>query len=121
MKRSFQLFTLLLALFAATSCEYNIEEELYPPSDCIEENVSYDEHVLPILQSRCYNCHDDLQIQGGITLEGYSNTKIHVDNGRLIGSIRHDSGFSPMPQNQGVSDVPCSLFLDDALCGGFGR
>ena len=82
------------------SCYYDVAEELYPPGDCQTDSVTYAAIVLPILQSRCYQCHDAANNLGDITLEGYSNVKFYVDNGLLMGAINHESGFSPMPKDR---------------------
>jgi hypothetical protein len=36
---------------------------------------------------------------GNITLEGHAQLLQHINSGRLLGAIRHESGFLPMPQN----------------------
>jgi len=81
-------------------CTYNVEEELYPKTDCDTDNISYSIDVVPILQNNCYECHSEAVNQAGITLEGYNNLKTYVDNGRFLGAIKHEPGFSPMPQGR---------------------
>ena len=97
MKHLFLLLTLLALL--GPGCYYDVEEELYPDTGCRVENMSYQEDILPILQNRCYVCHSAAANNGGITLEGYSSLQRYLDNGQLLGAIRHDPGFSPMPKN----------------------
>ncbi len=87
----------VLALF--TSCYYDSEEDLYPTLECDTSNVTYTSTVLPLLQRNCYVCHEAAANFGNITLEGYANLKRFVDNGQFLGAIKHQSGFSPMPQN----------------------
>lgn len=48
----------------------------------------------------CYRCHDAANNFGGVTLEGYDQLRTYVDNGELLGAIRHTAGFSPMPKNE---------------------
>jgi len=91
-------FVLLSCLFI-NSCYYDNEEELYGDVECDTSNVTYTDDVLPVMEQNCYVCHAANVNQGGITLEGYDALKVYVDNGRLLGAINHDSGFSPMPQN----------------------
>lgn len=90
---------LLLALVLVAGCYYDVEEELYPTLECDTENMSYVNDILPIIQGNCYTCHDQGSNFGGVTLEGYESLKTYVDNGRLLGAIRHESGFSTMPKN----------------------
>lgn len=94
-----RLLALTLAIVLVQACAYNNEEDLYPGGDvCDTNNVSYNQDVLPILVNNCYVCHDSINRQGGIILEGYDQLKVHVNSGRLIGAIRREAGFSPMPQ-----------------------
>jgi len=83
-----------------TSCYYDNEEELYPEDTCKTDDMSYSNDIVPILEDNCYSCHDQANNQGGVTLEGYSNLKAYVDNGKLLGAIKHEPGFSEMPQDE---------------------
>lgn len=94
-----QLLTIVVLVNLASGCAYNVEEELYPSDECKTVNVAYRADVLPILENNCYRCHDAANNQGGITIEGYDNLKAFVDSGALLGAIRRDPGFSPMPQD----------------------
>ncbi len=97
----------LLALLSACSltmisCVYNSEEDLAPPSmPCNTDGITYSGDILPLLENRCFKCHADAIRLGNIVLEGYDNVKLLVDSGRLLGAVRQDPGFSPMPQNEG--------------------
>ena len=90
-------FITLLSL--TNSCYYDSEEDLYPMLGCDTTNVTYNATVLPLLQLNCYVCHSAAANNGNITLEGYSNLKRFVDNGQFLGAIKHQPGFSAMPQN----------------------
>lgn len=93
------LLTLLLAtLFSA--CYYDVEEELYGTLQCNTDGVTYNGEVLSIISSNCYKCHDAANNFGNITLEGFDNLKKYVDNGQLLGAIRREPGYSPMPKNE---------------------
>ena len=100
MKR-YRIFFLLVFAFCLffSSCYYDVEEELYPDVNCDVENVGYTDTVIPILQTNCYSCHDAANNFGGITLEGYVQLKKYVENDQLLGVIRHETGYSPMPKN----------------------
>ena len=91
---------ILVALMLSSGCYYDNEEELYPTDTCNTSDMSYSADVLPILEDNCYSCHNQAGNQGGITLEGYSNLKTYVDNGKLLGAIKHEDGFSAMPQGE---------------------
>lgn len=83
-----------------TSCYYDSEETLYGTVECSTEGASYSVDVLPLLIDNCYRCHAAAANFGGINLEGYDQVSIYVNNGELLGVIRHTPGFSPMPQNE---------------------
>ena len=89
----------ILILLFATSCYYDSEEELYPTLACSTEDMSYAADIFPILEENCYRCHDAANNFGGVTLEGREELLRYVNNGELLGAIRHESGFSPMPKN----------------------
>lgn len=91
---------ILAALAVLSSCYYDSEEDLYPELGCSTDDMSYVNDILPIIDQNCMVCHSASANFGGVTLEGYDALKIWVDNGRFLGSIRRDPGFSPMPQGQ---------------------
>ena len=88
---------LLIGMFLS-GCYYDVESELYPSSECSTSDMSYQNDILPLIDVACYQCHDAANNFGGITLEGYAALKTFADNGQLVGVIKHESGFSPMPQ-----------------------
>ena len=68
-------------------------------STCNTTNVTFNASVKPILQNYCNGCHGGGSPLGGVDYNSYNGVKITVTNGKLLGSIQHTSGFSPMPQN----------------------
>ena len=99
-KRFNVYFTVLvIAVLVFSSCTYNSEEDLYPVIEPpMEEVISYTSDILPIIETNCYVCHSAAAMTAGIVLEGYDNLVIRVENGSLMGTIRHDEGWSAMPQ-----------------------
>ena len=89
---------LMCCLVVLTACYYDSEEDLYPATDCNTANMSYQTDIAPILERNCYSCHSAAANTANITLEGHSNLVNHVNSGRLLGAIKHQSGFTPMPQ-----------------------
>lgn len=90
---------LVIGLVSLSSCYYDSEEDLYPSAGCSTENVSFANDVKPILLNSCLSCHNNVSLQGNITLESYYDVISYVPNGLLLGSIKHDSGYKAMPQN----------------------
>ncbi len=101
--------SILAAAMVFGSCYYDVEEELYPSLDCTTSGATYSSVVEPIIRANCYNnCHNAATNIANITLEGYANLKVYVDNGQLLGAIKHSAGFSPMPKNA-AKLVDCNI------------
>lgn len=64
---------------------------------CIITNMSFTNNVLPIFASNCNGCHNSTTPAGGINLTNYTGTKASI--ARLVGSISHTAGYSPMPSS----------------------
>ncbi len=92
------LVLLILAGLFTAGCYYDNEEDLYP-GGCNTENVGYAADIVPVVNANCLSCHSTAAGLGGVRLQGYDAIKVWVNNGRLLGAVRHDTGFSRMPQN----------------------
>jgi hypothetical protein len=106
---------LFLILLLASSCYYDSEEYLFPQisQTCDTTNVSFTNSVQPVLENNCYSCHSNntaAQFGNNIKLEDYDDVKLRVDDGRLLGSILHEGGYSPMPKGGSMLD-DCSVEL----------
>jgi hypothetical protein len=71
---------------------------------CDPTKFTYAAIVQPIITNQCVGCHKPGSLSGNIDLSTYSAVKIQVTNGKLLGSITHSVGFSPMPQGTKLSD-----------------
>ena len=92
--------------FILAGCYYDSEEALYgtPNTVCDVTVTKFSTEVKPILQSNCLTCHSNSAAAGsgsGIKLQDYADVKTQVNNGKLVGSIQHASGFSAMPKGGG--------------------
>jgi hypothetical protein len=91
----FSLIVILLAGSALTGCYYDVEEELY--GFCDSSNVTYSGTITGILNGYgCTGCHSGAGASGGVNLASHTTVKAAGD--RIVGSINHAPGFSPMPQ-----------------------
>ncbi len=78
--------------------------------DCVEDRCDLDEVtfsgvVLPNLAlNGCVSCHGGSSPQGGIRLDTYQTVKSMAESGRLMGAIRHEPGYVPMPKGGGKMD-----------------
>lgn len=91
-------------LIMAGSCYYDKAELLYPNQNACDTSivVTYSKTIVPILQQNCYSCHGGNSPSGGIAMGTYAADKAIAANGKLLGSIEHKSGYSPMPQNMAM-------------------
>ena len=93
-------FMMVSLLVSLGSCSSDNEEDLFGNDICDTENVSYAEFIAPTMQTFCNSCHSAAAPSAGIITATYEGLKIVALDGRLVGSINHESGFSPMPQGQ---------------------
>ncbi len=68
-------------------------------SACDTSNIGFALTIKPIISTYCTGCHSGSQPQGDIDLNSWTKVKPFVDNGSLLGSIKHSSPFSAMPKN----------------------
>jgi hypothetical protein len=100
----FALFILILACY---SCYYDSEEYMYPQFGCDSTNVTFSGSVQPIINSFCVSCHSS---SNAIRLDNYAEILVQVNNGKLLGSINHKSGYLSMPQGGSKLDE-CKLTI----------
>ncbi|HET9058160.1 MAG TPA: cytochrome c [Chitinophagaceae bacterium] len=90
-------FLLSTFLFMLSSCYYDVEKELYPPSLCDTTNLTFSSAIVPIIQKNCVSCHNTLSPGGNIILDTYGGVSAAASSGKLYGSITYSAGYSPMP------------------------
>jgi mono/diheme cytochrome c family protein len=69
-----------------------------PTPSCDTTRVTYAATVAPLLLQNCGNCHANGAAAGGVGLGAYAQTKAAATSGRLLGSVDHAPGYSPMPK-----------------------
>lgn len=75
---------------------------------CNTENRSFAADIQPVITNNCLGCHSGGAPSGGINLSTYAGVKAVADSGQLLGAIRREAGFSPMPQ--GAAPLPqCTI------------
>lgn len=105
MKQTIKFSLILLTIFM-TGCYYDSEEKLYPQlsTSCDLTNVTFAGTVTPILQASCHSCHSNSNAAssgGGIKIQNYADVVTLANNGKLMGTITHASGYQPMPEGGG--------------------
>ena len=88
-------FLLSISMFAI-SCKKDKAPEVVEIDACAD-TVSFSQFVQPLIEQNCATtgCHDANTSQSGFNFTGYLNISVFSDS--MIGSIRHDPGFAPMP------------------------
>jgi len=103
------IFILALMAFGLNACYYDNVEHLYPSGgDCDTTNVTYSNDVWPVINSKCTGCHSGTAPSGNVKLENYNDIKISGENGGLLGTIRYENGWSPMPKG-GSKILDCDI------------
>lgn len=81
------------------------------PVICDTTQFTYTAAVVPIMSKYCYSCHATAaasSVGGGIILDTYNGIYTQAQNGKLLGDIRHSSGFNAMPLG-GNKLVDCQI------------
>lgn len=68
-------------------------------SSCDANVFTYSGAVKTMLDTKCVGCHSATNPGGNINLSTYASVRTVALNGKLYGSIAHQTGFSPMPKN----------------------
>lgn len=89
---------IVLMLIGLSSCFKDKAELLTIDTSCDTANVTFALSVAPIIQNNCQGCHSGGTPSGSISLSNYTEIKTAADNGNLMGTIRHLSGYSAMPK-----------------------
>ncbi|SFD01690.1 Planctomycete cytochrome C [Chitinophaga sp. CF118] len=108
-------------LMMMVSCSKSNETDLAKGTDttgtggttCDTVNMKYAANVQPIISNYCYGCHGNGSAAGGISLDSYAKLKTQADNGNLLGTITHASGFAAMPLGGSkLSDCNINIIRD---------
>lgn len=94
------LGTSLVILVMLSACYNDKQAVLYPSNSCDTANVTYSAVIQPLLLNQCASagCHGGTTNAAGLNLESYAGCASIANNGKLMGTIQHLSGYSPMPK-----------------------
>ena len=68
---------------------------------CDTVDFTYNTRVKKTMDTWCVGCHTGASAGGGLDLTTYTGVAAAVTGNRLVGSLNHTAGFSPMPKNAG--------------------
>lgn len=77
-------------------------------NDCDTTNVTFSSSIWPVLETNCVGCHSGATPAGDIPITNYNEAVTIANNGKLLGVIGHETGFSPMPKN-GAKLADCKI------------
>ena len=108
-KKMLRLSVIILAILLVQSCYYDKTYDLLPGVEpCDTTSFNFSGVIKPIMLQYCMDCHSTENHSAGVILDTYEGTKLIANDGRLLGVINHESGFSPMPKNLPQLD-PCNI------------
>jgi hypothetical protein len=90
-----------LGILLFAGCYNDKEDVLYPGGQvCDTTTMSFAIHIQPIVNQNCAtaNCHDAVTKSFGYDLSNFNGVVSAVNSGRLLGAIKHETGFQPMPK-----------------------
>ena len=99
----------MIMIAIGTSCSKKNAEDLTPVIvndtlvedtivTCAQEGL-YASEVKPIFDNNCVQCHQNNAVASNLPMSTYNETS-SMSSERLLGSIKHESGFLEMPRNE---------------------
>ena len=94
---------LLISIAFLQGCYYDNKDFLDPgTATCDTAIITYSASVRPVLTAYCVSCHSGANAPLGIMLDTYAGVKVQASNGKLVGTVTHAPGVSPMPKNSAM-------------------
>jgi mono/diheme cytochrome c family protein len=95
-----QLLVLSALVLVLVGCSYRNEEEIQPAQpQPVPDTVRFSQDVKPLFQQHgCIGCHGATTANAGVQLHEHAEALAVVQDSSLLGSIRHEPGYSNMPQ-----------------------
>jgi hypothetical protein len=109
---------ILTALFVVT-CKHEIpltDKDHNNSDTCGITVFTYSGAVAPLMSTYCTRCHGATSPRAGINLTTYDGVKTIALNGKLLGCIKKETGFKPMPP--GATKIPdCQILQIEKWVG----
>lgn len=95
----YKLLFILPVLFLLNSCQ---SDYAYGPGgtigvECDTTDITYNEHIKPIIEGECKSCHNSTNLSGGVNLESYSAVKDAVQNDGVQEAVNYSGSKAKMP------------------------
>ena len=95
--------TLLLSVAAGCTYSHGEREATPQPCEVSAQSVTYSGVISPIFDAHCRECHGTSVYATkapGVNFGDYQAINSYFSPSKLLGCIRHDPGFDPMPQGR---------------------
>ncbi len=87
---------LMLSLGCMLACQ---KENVASSDPCQATEISFSQHLYPLLQQKCLSCHSNLIHDGGVSLENYQAVVASAQVGELYDAVVEVNGLPPkMPK-----------------------
>ena len=95
------IISFVITALLVVTCKHEIPltDNNNPPENdtCGAIVFTYSGAVAPLMTTYCTRCHNATTTRAGIDLSSYDGVKTVALNGRLLGSIKKETGYKPMP------------------------
>ena len=92
---------LMASVFVIVSCGDKEEEEEEMEGTCMTDDLTYGNFAADLINGSCATsgCHNaDANSNGTFPMNNFETVSTAVDNGRILGAINWEDGFSNMPK-----------------------
>jgi cytochrome c553 len=101
------IVSFIITALLVVTCKHEIPLTDNPPENndtCGAIVFTYSGAVASLLTTYCTRCHNATTTRAGINLSNYDGVKTVALNGKLLGSIKKETGYKPMPP--GTTKLP---------------
>lgn len=94
----YRIIVLGVVMCLLYACKKDNGETMYPPAGaCDTRNVSYANNIRPVINAQCLDCHSRGLTR--YTFATHADVQTAALSGRLVASVSHQPGASPMPKD----------------------
>lgn len=92
------IFAIVVIAAAVAACKSTKKTTETPVAkvDCSKTSYTYMTDIKPIMDEKCVQCHNQ-NLKAGYNFGEIESVKRAGGNGYLLGTIKHESGYDPMP------------------------
>ncbi|NNJ54618.1 MAG: hypothetical protein HKP14_00720 [Bacteroidia bacterium] len=117
--KNIKLLSLLIFAISVITFSSCSDDDPDPEPTPVETKTTYDGAAKAVIDGNCATsgCHTSGAMIG--SLEGYADANTFAGYGRMLGAVKHEMGYSPMPKNSAkLSDTDIATlesWINDGL------